>query len=141
MFEQDLTREEGYVRWRRGITFVACGAAYHASLVGKYLVERLARIPCDVEIASEYRYREPVVSEGQLVVAVTQRIGDQLGDQQLDRVHALGAEIGEGVDHRGARLGDRGRFRGQGQLQVADRAGHLVSGVPAVSAAETHRRF
>ena len=72
VFDQDLNLADAYVRGVPRITFVACGTAYHAALVGKYLIERLARIPCDVEIASEYRYREPVVTPGQLVVAVTQ---------------------------------------------------------------------
>ncbi len=72
IFDANLKLDDAFVRALPRITFVACGTAYHASLVGKYLVERLARVPCDVEIASEYRYREPVVVPGQLVVAVTQ---------------------------------------------------------------------
>ena len=72
VFDEDLKLDDAYVRAVPRITFVACGTAYHAALVGKYLIERLARIPCDVEIASEYRYRDPVVTSGQLVIAVTQ---------------------------------------------------------------------
>ncbi|MDQ3096809.1 MAG: glutamine--fructose-6-phosphate transaminase (isomerizing), partial [Chloroflexota bacterium] len=72
LFDENLKLTDDLVRAIPRITFVACGTAYNAALVGKYLVERLAGIPCDVDIASEYRYREPVVTEGQLVVAVTQ---------------------------------------------------------------------
>ncbi len=54
------------------IIFVACGTSYHASLVGEFLIESLARIPVEVEIASEFRYRDPIVGPGDLVVAVSQ---------------------------------------------------------------------
>lgn len=54
------------------VFFVACGTSYHACLVGRYLVESLARIPSYSEIASEFRYREPVISEGDLFVSITQ---------------------------------------------------------------------
>jgi len=54
------------------IIFVACGTSYHASLVGEFLIEGLARIPVEVELASEFRYRDPIVGPGDLVVAVSQ---------------------------------------------------------------------
>ena len=54
------------------MVFVACGTSYHASLVGEYLIESLARIPVEVELASEFRYRDPIVGPGDLVVAVSQ---------------------------------------------------------------------
>ncbi len=103
IFDEDLKLEDAYVRALPRITFVACGTAYHAALIGKYLVERLARIPCDVEIASEYRYRDPVVSTGQLVIAVTQsgetadtlaamQEGKKRGARLLTFVNVLGSE-------------------------------------------------
>ena len=54
------------------IHIVACGTSYHAGLVGKVAIERLAKVPVDVEIASEYRYRDPIVSARTLVVAISQ---------------------------------------------------------------------
>jgi glucosamine--fructose-6-phosphate aminotransferase (isomerizing) len=51
---------------------VSCGTAYHAALVGKYLIESIAHIPVTVDIASEYRYRNPIIESGTLFVAVTQ---------------------------------------------------------------------
>src|SRR5688500_197687 len=54
------------------IIFTACGTSYQASLVGEFLVEALARIPVDVDLASEWRYRDPIVGPGDLVVAVSQ---------------------------------------------------------------------
>jgi len=54
------------------VVFIACGTSYHASLVGKFLVEGLARIPTEVDLASEFRYRDPLVGKGDLVVAISQ---------------------------------------------------------------------
>lgn len=54
------------------MVIVACGTAAHAGMVGKYLIERLAGIPVDVDIASEFRYREPLVDENTVVLAISQ---------------------------------------------------------------------
>jgi len=54
------------------VVMVACGTSYHATIVGKFLVEGLARIPVEVDLASEYRYRDPLVGPGDLLVAVSQ---------------------------------------------------------------------
>ncbi len=54
------------------INIVACGTAYHAGIIGKYTIERLARIPVEVDIASEYRYRDPMVDKNTLVIIISQ---------------------------------------------------------------------
>jgi len=54
------------------VTLVACGTAYYACLVGKYLIEQLAGLPCEVDLASEYRYRRPIVDQHSLLVPVSQ---------------------------------------------------------------------
>ncbi len=54
------------------VVILACGTSYHAGLVGKFLIENVARIPCEVDLASEFRYREPVVGAKDLVVAISQ---------------------------------------------------------------------
>ncbi|MFM7138742.1 MAG: glutamine--fructose-6-phosphate transaminase (isomerizing) [Actinomycetes bacterium] len=54
------------------IIFVACGTAYHSGLIGKYAMERWTRIPCEVELASEFRYRDPILNDRTLVVAISQ---------------------------------------------------------------------
>jgi glucosamine--fructose-6-phosphate aminotransferase (isomerizing) len=54
------------------IFIVACGTAYHAGLVAKYAIEHWTRIPCEVELASEFRYRDPVLDRSTLVVAISQ---------------------------------------------------------------------
>jgi glucosamine--fructose-6-phosphate aminotransferase (isomerizing) len=56
----------------RRVVLVACGTSYHAALVGKFFIETLARIPCEVDLASEFRYRDPVVGAGDLLVAISQ---------------------------------------------------------------------
>jgi glutamine---fructose-6-phosphate transaminase (isomerizing) len=56
----------------RNVHLVACGSSYHAALVARYWIESLARIPCNVEIASEYRYRDAVVPENSLFVTISQ---------------------------------------------------------------------
>lgn len=56
----------------RGLHIIACGTSYHAGLVAKYWIEEHARLPVSVEVASEYRYREAVVPEGTLFVAISQ---------------------------------------------------------------------
>jgi glucosamine--fructose-6-phosphate aminotransferase (isomerizing) len=54
------------------IVVVACGTSYHAGLIGRYAIEEWARVPVEVEVASEYRYRNPVVGEDDLVIGITQ---------------------------------------------------------------------
>ncbi len=54
------------------LQIVACGTAFYAGLIARYLFERLAGLPCDVEIASEFRYRDPAVTKGTLAIAVSQ---------------------------------------------------------------------
>ncbi|MBI5873721.1 MAG: glutamine--fructose-6-phosphate transaminase (isomerizing) [Candidatus Omnitrophica bacterium] len=56
----------------KNIVIVACGTAYHAGLVGKYVIESLARIPVWVDLSSEFRYRDPIVTKDSLVIAVSQ---------------------------------------------------------------------
>jgi glucosamine--fructose-6-phosphate aminotransferase (isomerizing) len=56
----------------KGVHIIACGTSYHAGLVARYWIEQLCRLPCSVEIASEYRYRSPVVPEGTLFVTISQ---------------------------------------------------------------------
>jgi glutamine---fructose-6-phosphate transaminase (isomerizing) len=56
----------------RGVHIVACGTSYHAGLIARYWIEDLCKLPCSVEIASEYRYRSPVVPEGTLFLTISQ---------------------------------------------------------------------
>ncbi|CAN5921532.1 glutamine--fructose-6-phosphate transaminase (isomerizing) [soil metagenome] len=65
------------------IIFIACGTSYHASMVGEFLIEGLARIPVEVDLASEFRYRDPIIGPGDLVVAVSQ------SGETLDTMEAI----------------------------------------------------
>jgi glutamine---fructose-6-phosphate transaminase (isomerizing) len=56
----------------RGVHIVACGTSYHAGMIARYYIEQWARVPCAVEVASEYRYRQPVVPADTLFVAISQ---------------------------------------------------------------------
>ncbi len=56
----------------QSIQILACGTSYHAGLVAKYWLEKLARVPCNIDVASEFRYRKPVISENTLVVTISQ---------------------------------------------------------------------
>ncbi|MDQ2911895.1 MAG: glutamine--fructose-6-phosphate transaminase (isomerizing) [Chloroflexota bacterium] len=125
VFDDNLKMDDAFVRGIPRISFVACGTASYAALVGKYLIERLARIPCDVEIASEYRYRQPAVTKGQLVVAVT---------QSGETVDTLGAM--EEAKKQGARLLSVVNVVGSQASRVSDDVIYLHAG-PEISVAST----
>ena len=93
----------------RHIQVVACGTAMHAGTVGKYVIEKLARVPVTVDIASEFRYREPLVGEGDLVIIISQsgetadslaamRLAKSLGAKTLAIVNAMGSSIAREAD-------------------------------------------
>jgi glucosamine--fructose-6-phosphate aminotransferase (isomerizing) len=64
--------DDDLLRRIRRVVIVACGTSYHAGLIGRYAVEEWARLPVEVEVASEYRYRNPVVGPEDLVIGITQ---------------------------------------------------------------------
>lgn len=105
--ECGLTAEK--IRSYRQIFIVGCGSAMHSGMVGKYLIEDLARIPVVVDIASEFRYRNPLVSEGDLVVIISQsgetadtlealKISKRKGAETLAVVNVVGSSIAREAD-------------------------------------------
>ncbi|HVF20467.1 MAG TPA: glutamine--fructose-6-phosphate transaminase (isomerizing) [Mycobacteriales bacterium] len=68
----ELNMSDDDVRGIEQVFIVACGSSYHSGLVGKYAIERWTRLPVQVEMASEFRYRDPVVGRNTLVVAISQ---------------------------------------------------------------------
>lgn len=76
-----MTKEdiEGFTK----IYIVACGTAYHAGLVGKYIIEKLARVPVEIDVASEFRYRDPFIDDKTLFIAISQ------SGETLDTLAAL----------------------------------------------------
>ncbi|TDE86532.1 glutamine--fructose-6-phosphate transaminase (isomerizing) [Deinococcus sp. S9] len=92
------------------ISIIACGTAYYAGLVGEYLIEQLARIPVEVDVASEYRYRTPIVNEETLAIVVSQsgetidtlealREAKKGGAQTLGVINAKGSSMTRELDH------------------------------------------
>ena len=91
------------------VHIVACGTAMHAGMVGKYVIEKLARVPVNVDIASEFRYREPLVTDKDLVIIISQsgetadslaalRLAKKLGAKTLGIVNAKGSSIARESD-------------------------------------------
>jgi len=72
IFLEDLHISDDTFRALEKITILACGTSWHAGLVGKYLIEALAKIPVEVDYASEYRYRNPIVAGKELAIVITQ---------------------------------------------------------------------
>jgi glucosamine--fructose-6-phosphate aminotransferase (isomerizing) len=79
--------DEAMLRDAKRIVIVACGTSYHAGLVGRYAIEEWARLSVEMDIASEYRYRNPVVGPGDLVIGITQsgETADTLAAMRLAR--------------------------------------------------------
>jgi glutamine---fructose-6-phosphate transaminase (isomerizing) len=99
------------LRTVKRIIVVGCGTSYHAGLAGRMAIERWARIPVDVEVASEFRYRDPIIAPGTMVLAITQsgetadtlaamRLAKERGADVLAVTNAVGSQAtreGDGV--------------------------------------------
>jgi glutamine---fructose-6-phosphate transaminase (isomerizing) len=96
--------EESVLAGTRRIVIVACGTAYHAGLIGRYAIEEWARVPVEIDIASEYRYRNPVVGPGDLVIGVSQsgETADTLAAMRLARER--GATVLAITNSRGSQI-------------------------------------
>jgi glucosamine--fructose-6-phosphate aminotransferase (isomerizing) len=83
----ELELDDSFLHGLRRIVIVACGTSYHAGLVGRYAIEEWARVPVEMDIASEYRYRNPVVGPDDLVIGITQsgETADTLAAMRLAR--------------------------------------------------------
>jgi glutamine---fructose-6-phosphate transaminase (isomerizing) len=79
--------DDALLRDAHRVVIVACGTSYHAGLVGRYAIEQWARVPVEMDIASEYRYRNPVVGAGDLVIGISQsgETADTLAAMRLAR--------------------------------------------------------
>ncbi|OAT82361.1 glutamine--fructose-6-phosphate transaminase (isomerizing) [Desulfotomaculum copahuensis] len=89
----EITLAPEKIKSIRKIFITACGTAYHAGLVGKQVIEKLARIPVEVDIASEFRYRQPLIDQDTLVLVISQsgETADTLA--ALREAKRLGAEV------------------------------------------------
>ncbi len=91
------------------INIIACGTAYHAGVIGKYAIEKLARIPVEVDVASEFRYRDPMVNSKQITIVISQsgetldtlmamREAKKKGSRILAIVNVVGSSIAREAD-------------------------------------------
>ena len=105
--ELKMTDEE--LKAIRKIHIVACGSAYHAGVTGKYVIEGLARIPVEVDVASEFRYRDPILEENSMVIVISQsgetadtlaalRDAKSKGFKVLGVVNVVGSSIAREAD-------------------------------------------
>ncbi|MEK7683243.1 MAG: glutamine--fructose-6-phosphate transaminase (isomerizing) [Nitrospirota bacterium] len=113
--------KEEDLRKAQKIFIVACGTSWHAALIGKYMIEELARVPVEVDIASEFRYRNPVIGQDSLLVAITQsgetadtlaaqREAKRLGAKTLSICNVVGSTASREADavfytHSGPEIG------------------------------------
>ena len=106
---EELSMSDEDIRAVKKIHIVACGSAYHAGVTGKYVIEGLARIPVEVDLASEFRYRNPILEEGAMVVVISQsgetadtlaalRESKARGFQVLGIVNVVGSSIAREAD-------------------------------------------
>ena len=107
------------------VVITACGTAYYSGMVGEYLIEKLARIPVDVEIASEFRYREPILDERTLCVVVSQ------SGETIDTLEAL-----REAKHQGAKTLAILNSKGSSISREADDTLYIHAG-PEIGVAST----
>ena len=128
-----IDHRDRFVNARR-IIFVACGTSWHASLIGEHLVESICRIPVEVEYASEFRYRNPIIREDDIVVAVSQsgetadtlaaiEIAKKRGAMVFGIVNSVGSSIARQTDtgtyvHIGPEIGVASTKAFTGQVTV-----------------------
>ena len=107
---EELGMSDGELADVKKIHIVACGSAYHAGVTGKYVIERLARIPVEVDLASEFRYRDPILEQGAMVIVVSQsgetadtlaalREAKKRGFRILGIVNVVGSSIAREADN------------------------------------------
>ena len=106
---EELGMDEEEIRGIRKIHIVACGSAYHAGVTAKYVFEGMARIPVEVDLASEFRYRNPILMDDELVIVISQsgetadslaalREAKRKGVKTLGIVNVVGSSIAREAD-------------------------------------------
>lgn len=107
---EELGMSDEEIKAIRKIMIVACGSAYHAGVTAKYVMEGMARIPVETDLASEFRYRDPIMEDGTLVVIISQsgetadslaalREAKQRGAKVLGIVNVVGSSIAREADN------------------------------------------
>ncbi len=90
---EEFSLRESDLKKANKVFLIACGTSWHAALVGKYMIEDMARVPCEVDIASEFRYRNPMIPRDSFVIVITQsgETADTIAAQREAR--RLGAKV------------------------------------------------
>lgn len=107
---EELNMSDEDIKAIKKIHIVACGSAYHTGVTAKYIIEGIARIPVEVDVASEFRYRNPILEEGAMVVVISQsgetadtlaalRESQALGYKVLGIVNVVGSSIAREADN------------------------------------------
>ncbi len=107
---EELHFTKNYLQSLNKIYFVACGTAMHAGLVGKYIIEHLCKIPTEVDIASEFRYRDPIIDDKTLCIFISQsgetadtiaalKLSKQKGAKTLAISNVIGSSITREADY------------------------------------------
>lgn len=107
---EELNMSDEDIRAVKKLMIVACGSAYHAGVTGKYVFEGMARIPVEVDLASEFRYRDPILEDGTLVIVISQsgetadslaalRESQERGAKVLGIVNVVGSSIAREADN------------------------------------------
>nr|WP_317449256.1 glutamine--fructose-6-phosphate transaminase (isomerizing) [uncultured Sellimonas sp.] len=107
---EELGMDDEEIRAVKKIVIVACGSAYHTGMTSKYIFEGMARIPVEVDLASEFRYRDPILTEGTLVIVISQsgetadslaalREAKEKGCKVLGIVNVVGSSIAREADN------------------------------------------
>ncbi len=121
---------EEWLRSMTGVVITACGSAYHAGCVGRNLIESLCRVPVRVEVASELRYREPIIDSGTLVVVISQsgETADTIAAlRECKRLGAKTVGIVNVVDSTVAKLADSVLYTWAGpEIAVATTKGYTT---------------
>ena len=89
----DTNLDDEYLRSVDRVLMLGCGTSWHAGLIGRHLIETLARVPCDVEVASEFRYRAPILAPRTLAIAITQSGETADTIAAMKEAKALGARV------------------------------------------------
>ena len=102
--------EPGFLSGLERLYFVACGSAYHVGMAAKYSIEKMTRVPVEVDLASEFRYRDPILVPNSMVIIISQsgetadslaamRLAKEMGVPTLAIVNVIGSSIAREADH------------------------------------------
>lgn len=159
-FEEGVPRLNGLnlqfeeLRRIKRVIITACGTSWHSALIGKYMIEELARIPVEVEYASEFRYRSPIIDDTTLMFAVSQsgetadtlaamREAKKLGCTVLGIVNVVGSSIARESDggvyiHAGPEIGVASTKAFTSQVMVLALIANLLGRMRQMSVAQGH---